>query len=290
MIKYILKYFLFFFFCAISTSVFSDQGIDTYNELKSNNEFIMLSSFLEEKGFVIPLKKLTKTAKVNELNTENFIGTYADISVSVVPFVSREGSSARIAHWSGMWQGNYHTGAIAVVNEADIYIYTNDTVVSVKAEELTEYMTIPLYTIEGEAPFGLDQIEAFEHPVQASSEIKALLSMQSGCKSVDVSRNGYTILGFLAWKFHHTKRFCYDGNQVSNVILGEYVSDMDALHYYRGVTSSSDFFYARNSGHESMKQGHIENCIIKYGCIFSNYPAVKIIAYANGSWTHSTWQ
>lgn len=60
----------------------------------------------------------------------------------------------------------------------------------------------------------------------------------SGCLSVDAWRNKYTLLGFLAYRWHQTKYFCWSGGAVNSVSVGYYVSDNDGTNYFRGLLSS----------------------------------------------------
>jgi hypothetical protein len=92
-----------------------------------------------------------------------------------------------------------------------------------------------------------------------------------------------TLLGFTAYKFHQYMRWCYDFRNVT-VIQNRYVylSEVDGNFYFRRITADNN---SPVPGAEvySYMQGHMENCILKYGCIASTYPWTKIWARNNGT-------
>jgi hypothetical protein len=124
--------------------------------------------------------------------------------------------------------------------------------------------------------------------VSGSPEVASL----SGCKTLNAWRNGYTLLGMLAWRFHQVKYWCWSYPSITTVSVGAYVSNLLSTYYYRGVVSAHGWFFSwagsSRGGHYSFRQGQIDNCLLRYGCIRSEYPWVKIWAYGNGGWSYST--
>lgn len=112
----------------------------------------------------------------------------------------------------------------------------------------------------------------------------------SGCLSVDAWRNKYTLLGFLAYRWHQTKYFCWSGGAVNSVTVGSYVSHNDGTNYYRGLLSQDSWYFSwsgnSRGGHYSIRQAIMENCVPVLGCLSTSYPYVKIGTYANGNWTY----
>jgi len=124
----------------------------------------------------------------------------------------------------------------------------------------------------------------------SSSSAEEGAGSASGCKTVDAWKNKYTLLGSLAYRFHHTKRWCWNSNRVTSVNTDVYVSHVqECCQDYEGVIASSGYYYdyfsnISKSGHYSRRQGKFRNCILRYGCISTTYPWVKIYAHGNGTW------
>jgi hypothetical protein len=86
-----------------------------------------------------------------------------------------------------------------------------------------------------------------------------------------------------ACKFHQYMRWCYDFRNVT-VIQNRYVylSEVDGNFYFRRITADNNSPVPAAEVYSYM-QGHMENCILKYGCIASTYPWTKIWARNNGT-------
>lgn len=112
--------------------------------------------------------------------------------------------------------------------------------------------------------------------------------LASGCTYIDVPQTYYTTLGFVAYNFWLRKSWCY-GSTVTNVQATVYLSQVDPVYYYRGISNMWDQYSNYNRAHDSMRQGHFETCVLKYGCIGSTYPAVQIIAYSAGTYSAYKW-
>jgi hypothetical protein len=82
----------------------------------------------------------------------------------------------------------------------------------------------------------------------------------AGCRTVDVARIGRSALGFVVYKFHQVKRWCWSYPRVTSVRTSTYVSNVDPNWDYRGVIASRGFFYRwccgdGRSGHYTFRQG-----------------------------------
>jgi hypothetical protein len=120
-------------------------------------------------------------------------------------------------------------------------------------------------------------------------------SQLSGCRSVDVMRIGRTALGFVAYKFHHVKRWCWSFPRITSVSSSVYVSNVDPNYDYKGLVSASGGYYTwccgtTTSGHNSIRQGRFDNCpvILFSSCIRREYPWVRIWVHADGRYTYRT--
>jgi len=109
--------------------------------------------------------------------------------------------------------------------------------------------------------------------------------LASGCRDVDVYLESKSFL-FRAtvYKWHHTKRWCWSNGKITSVVTSAYVTNVDPNWYYRGISASTGYFYNGNAAHYSLRQARMENCILKFGCIGSEYPWVKIWAFGDGSY------
>lgn len=111
----------------------------------------------------------------------------------------------------------------------------------------------------------------------------------SGCRTVDIPKVGRDIFGFVVYRFHQVKRWCWNYPRVTSVNVYTYVSDVDPNMNYGGIVASISRFYTwccgrGTSGHYSMRQGKFQNCILWFPCTRTEYPWVKIWAHANGSY------
>ena len=119
----------------------------------------------------------------------------------------------------------------------------------------------------------------------------------AGCSDIDAWRYSTSFLfGTLIYKFHETVHYCWNtANKLTVVNTGTHISNVDPNWIYRGLTASDGYFFTwccgqAQSGHYGLRQGHFDNCVLKYGCIGSEYPWVKIWIHGDGSWSYSTGQ
>jgi len=122
-------------------------------------------------------------------------------------------------------------------------------------------------------------------------------STASGCRRVTVVNRGSTWLGATAYEFNTWTYWCWTrATQVtSNISVGWSISDVDSQYYWQGVvnTELDRYDYSTNDGHpysafKHYRQGRFDNCVLKYGCLGTVYPANTIRSYYNGTWAWST--
>lgn len=114
------------------------------------------------------------------------------------------------------------------------------------------------------------------------------LTSASGCATVDAWRTKYTLLGFVAYRFHQTKQWCWSYPRITSVNVGTYMSDVDPNYILRGVSGYGWFYTWAGSGeggHYSYRQAQVENCVLGYGCLGTTYPWVEIWVNGNGAWS-----
>jgi hypothetical protein len=115
----------------------------------------------------------------------------------------------------------------------------------------------------------------------------------SGCRTIDAWRNSYTTLGFLSYRYHQIKYWCWSGNRVTTVNVTSKITDSDGSIRDRGLVSSASWYYTwccriGSSGHYSMRQNKVENCPLIWPCIRAEYPSVSIWAHSDGSYSFDT--
>ena len=120
-----------------------------------------------------------------------------------------------------------------------------------------------------------------------------LIPLSSGCRGVDVARVGRSLLGTVTYKFWQHKDWCWTYPRVTSALSHYFLTDVAATFYFRGLIGSWGDFYSWccgvwNSGHIGFRQGQFENCVLRYGCVRSEYPWVRIYGHADGSWSYST--
>jgi hypothetical protein len=117
-------------------------------------------------------------------------------------------------------------------------------------------------------------------------------AVRERCRRVDVAKTQRTAarLG-IAYRFWHWVYWCYGGERVRIADSGVYVTDVNSTMDYRGVENAYGHHYEwccgwPQSGYVSFRQGRFENCVVRWGCIGSWYPWVRIRVHRGG--THSS--
>lgn len=119
-------------------------------------------------------------------------------------------------------------------------------------------------------------------------------STSSGCLKVTVHNVVHTLLGFVAYKFHTWTDWCW--SRGSRTITWQtndwYLSDVDSQEYWRGIVQTDRHYYSWVSGYGTSgfyhyRMGQFDNCVLKYGCIGTTYPANTLRSHSDGTWTWS---
>ncbi len=204
--------------------------------------------------------------------------------VILMPYQQKDGAwIGHIAFWTGVWDGISDRGAIATDGGVVIYYPGRDGVRRISADELDNLLFLPLNALVGPTPPWMP-----EYTVEAQTSTHGRL-MSPTWIQVDASITAYTLLGFVAYRFHQVKSWIYDGTEVSNVDVFVYLSDVDPNFVYRGIINQNDSWGPAHRWHDSFRQGHVENCIARYGCIGSTYPFLEIRGTYDGRYSILRW-
>jgi hypothetical protein len=115
----------------------------------------------------------------------------------------------------------------------------------------------------------------------------------SGCRTVDIAKTGRDILGFVVYRFHQVKRWCWSYPRVTSTSVYTYVSDVDPNMDYAGIVAAQGNYFTwccgnGTSGHYSLRQGKFKNCVLWLPCWRTEYPWVKIWVHGDGSYRWAT--
>jgi hypothetical protein len=96
---------------------------------------------------------------------------------------------------------------------------------------------------------------------------------------------------FVVYKYHVKRNWCWNyGHRVTSAsTTTPWFTNVDPNMYIRSVSiSPHGWFYTwccgdGRSGHYAFRQGQIENCILKYGCLSTWYPTIEIFVHGNGT-------
>jgi hypothetical protein len=111
------------------------------------------------------------------------------------------------------------------------------------------------------------------------------------CYDMDKYRTAHDfITRRIVWRFHHRVHWCatYPTIDSSSLRVDSYFSNVDGLFQVDWDDHGTGWWYAwRGSptgGHYSRRQGKIDNCILRWGCIGSHYPQIEVWVNGNGAW------
>jgi len=111
------------------------------------------------------------------------------------------------------------------------------------------------------------------------------------CYLVDKHRTAHdSITWRVVWRFHQTVRWCatYPTIVESSLKVDSRFSDIDVLFVVAWDNHGTGWWYtwrgSPTGGHYSRRQGEIDNCIFKWGCIGSHYPQIEMWVNGNGAW------
>lgn len=92
-------------------------------------------------------------------------------------------------------------------------------------------------------------------------------------------------LGFKTAEWHMRVNWCYNGKTVSSVSRDAYIANYDkATIKYHGEIKNSLQYRPGNVNARVYMQGHLEQCVIKYGCYANYYPFQDFTVGNNGSY------
>ena len=113
----------------------------------------------------------------------------------------------------------------------------------------------------------------------------------SRCYTVDKHRTAHDSLTYVVvWKFHQRVRWCatYPTIDEHSLTVDSFFSNVDPLFQVDWDDHGSGWWYtwrgSPTGGHYSRRQGKIDNCFFKWGCIFSHYPQIELWVNGNGAW------
>ena len=96
---------------------------------------------------------------------------------------------------------------------------------------------------------------------------------------------------FVAFRYHQVNHWCWQYPNITclNVSSGFYDVDPSGQVRYDGNGYGWYYTWAGGpfGGHYAHRDGKIDNCILRYGCIGSYYPYVDMWVNGNGAWTAS---
>jgi len=111
------------------------------------------------------------------------------------------------------------------------------------------------------------------------------------CYTVDKHKTAHDLITrVVVWKFHHKVHWCatYPAIDDSSLKVDSFFSDVDPLFQVDWDDHGTGWWYtwrgSLTGGHYSRRQGKIDNCILKWGCISSHYPQIELWVNGNGAW------
>ncbi len=125
--------------------------------------------------------------------------------------------------------------------------------------------------------------------VPLTATAKSFHISSSGCDFVDAWRNHYSLLGFLVWRFHQYKYWCWTYPRIltSTLSIGSRFTNVDSQQVVNWDNHGYGYYYSwagsPYGGHFSDRNGSVSNCIFRVGCISTSYPYVDIWINGNGA-------
>ncbi len=111
------------------------------------------------------------------------------------------------------------------------------------------------------------------------------------CYTVDKHHTAHdSITRVVVWKFHQKVHWCaaYPAIEERSLVVDSFFSDVDVLHQVDWDNHGSGWWYtwrgSLTGGHYSRRQGKIDNCIFRWGCLWSYYPQIELWVNGNGAW------
>ena len=113
-----------------------------------------------------------------------------------------------------------------------------------------------------------------------------------GSDTVDftVTKSSWTTF-FVAFRYHQVNHWCWQYPNITCLSVASNFYDVDPSGQVRYDGNGYGWYYTWAGGpfggHYSHRDGKIDNCILRYGCIGSYYPYVDMWVNGNGAWTAS---
>jgi hypothetical protein len=111
------------------------------------------------------------------------------------------------------------------------------------------------------------------------------------CYTIDKHRTAHdSLTRVVVWKFHHKVHWCatYPVIDANLLTVDSFFSDVDPLFQVDWDDHGTGWWYtwrgSPTGGHYSRRQGQIDNCIFKWGCIGTHYPQIELWVNGNGAW------
>ena len=111
------------------------------------------------------------------------------------------------------------------------------------------------------------------------------------CYTVDKHRTAHdAITRVVVWRFHHKAHWCaiYPAIDENSLTVDSFFSNVDPLFQVDWDDHGTGWWYtwrgSQAGGHYSRRQGKIDNCILKWGCIGTHYPQIELWVNGNGAW------
>jgi hypothetical protein len=113
-----------------------------------------------------------------------------------------------------------------------------------------------------------------------------------GSDTVDftVTKSSWTTF-FVAFRYHQVNHWCWQYPNITCMNVASSFYDVDPSGQVRYDSDGYGWYYTWAGGpfggHYTHRDGKIDNCILRYGCIGSYYPYVDMWVNGNGAWTAS---
>lgn len=111
------------------------------------------------------------------------------------------------------------------------------------------------------------------------------------CYEVDKYRTAHDfITRVVVWRYHHKVRWCatYPTIDSTSLKVDSFFSNVDSQFQVDWDDHGTGWWYtwkgSLTGGHYSRRQGKIDNCILKWGCLASHYPQIELWVNGNGAW------
>ncbi|GAA1628998.1 hypothetical protein ACFQY4_43855 [Catellatospora bangladeshensis] len=131
-----------------------------------------------------------------------------------------------------------------------------------------------------------------ECPQYGSAAGAYIKATTSGCKTVTVGFTRKTLYGATQFRFQQSAYWCWKNNAITGTpSVTAWVSNTDGIHYVRSITWDKYFYQYKSgiskSGYVSQANLAIETCVVTYGCVWMEYPNIKIVPHGNGTYSWS---